>query len=103
MVLLGLGQGLGFAPLTAAGVAAIDRKDAGAASGLVNVAHQLGGALGVSVMVTVASGGRTVVQSGLADETSRGLFTGAALLGLAVLASALLVLQRRRPLRKGNA
>ena len=42
MVLIGAGQGLAFAPLTAAGIAGVDAADAGAASGLVNTAHQLG-------------------------------------------------------------
>ncbi|WP_435110978.1 MFS transporter [Nocardiopsis synnemataformans] len=46
MVLLGVGQGLAFAPLTAAGIVDVRARDAGAASGLVNVAHQLGGRAG---------------------------------------------------------
>lgn len=87
MVLLGLGQGLGFAPLTAAGITAIDGRDAGAASGLVNVAHQLGGALGVSIMVATASG-----AANLAAETSLGLFTGALLLIGSLIAAAALIL-----------
>ena len=46
MVLLGVGQGLAFAPMTSAGIARVTAKDAGAASGLVNTAHQLGSSLG---------------------------------------------------------
>lgn len=42
LVLLGLGQGLVFGPLTTAGVAGAETRDAGAASGLVNTAHQFG-------------------------------------------------------------
>lgn len=53
MLLIGLGQGLLLAPLTAAGVAGVTREDAGAASGLVNVAHQLGGSLGLGILVLV--------------------------------------------------
>jgi predicted MFS family arabinose efflux permease len=50
MILLGIGQGASLGPLTAAGIAA---DDAGAASGLLNVAHQLGGSLGLGILVTV--------------------------------------------------
>ena len=41
MVLIGAGQGLAFAPLTSFGIRC-PAADAGAASGLVNTAHQLG-------------------------------------------------------------
>jgi predicted MFS family arabinose efflux permease len=40
MVLIGIGQGLAFAPMTTAGLAGDDAHDAGAASGVVNTAHQ---------------------------------------------------------------
>ena len=46
MVILGIGAGAAFTPLTSSGVAGVAAEDAGAASGLVNVAHQLGGSLG---------------------------------------------------------
>jgi len=55
MILIGLGQGLCLAPLTAAGIVGVNAEDAGAASGMVNVAHQLGGSLGLAVLVTVAA------------------------------------------------
>jgi hypothetical protein len=40
MVLIGIGQGLAFGPLTAAGIAGVTTANAGAASGLVNTALQ---------------------------------------------------------------
>ncbi len=43
MALLGIGIGSALVPLTTAGIAGVDAEDAGAASGLVNVAQQLGG------------------------------------------------------------
>ena len=53
LVLFGLGNGLAFVPLTAASLQGVDPADAGAASGLVNVMQQVGGALGLAVLVTV--------------------------------------------------
>lgn len=53
MVLIGIGQGGVLGPLTVAGVAGVEPRDAGAASGLVNVAHQLGGSLGLAVLVAI--------------------------------------------------
>jgi hypothetical protein len=63
LVLMGVGIGLALTPLTAAGIAGVAPDDAGAASGLVNTAHQLGGALGLSILVTVfASASRSVAE-----------------------------------------
>ncbi|HEU5355908.1 MAG TPA: MFS transporter [Actinocrinis sp.] len=53
MMLLGLGMGIAFIPLTSSGIAGVDAKDSGAASGLVNAFHQVGGSLGLGVLVTV--------------------------------------------------
>jgi sugar phosphate permease len=53
MVIFGVGQGVGLSALTTGGVAGVGAKDAGVAGGLVNVAHHLGGALGLGVLVTV--------------------------------------------------
>jgi hypothetical protein len=54
-VLLGLGMGGALAPLTGAAISGVSAEDAGAASGVVNAAQQLGVSLGLSVLVTVAA------------------------------------------------
>lgn len=103
MLLIGLGQGLLLAPLTAAGVAGVGREDAGAASGLVNVAHQLGGALGLGVLVLVfASAAPAAAQDSvaLARRISAVMDAGALLLGLALLVSWFLIV---RPQRRARA
>jgi sugar phosphate permease len=98
MLLLGAGQGFGFAPLTAAGITDIEPRDAGAASGLVNVAHQLGGALGVSIMVAVAASGDTSsTPAGIAAQTGEGITTGAVLLVVAFAAAITLIRRWTRP------
>ncbi len=53
MTLLGLGMGVAMIPLTNASLVGVEPKDAGAASGLVNVMQQVGGSLGLGVLVTV--------------------------------------------------
>jgi EmrB/QacA subfamily drug resistance transporter len=53
LVLLGTGSGICFVSLTAASLADVEPADAGAASGLTNVAQQLGAALGLAVLVSV--------------------------------------------------
>lgn len=55
MVLIGAGQGLAFAPMTAAGLHGVESADAGAASGLINTAHQLGSAVGLGALVSISS------------------------------------------------
>jgi EmrB/QacA subfamily drug resistance transporter len=57
MVLIGISQGLTLSPLTSSGVARVARNDAGAASGAVNVAHQMGSSVGLSILIAVAAVG----------------------------------------------
>jgi predicted MFS family arabinose efflux permease len=53
LLLFGAGNGLAFVPLTSTSLSGVRQEDAGAASGLVNVMQQLGGALGLAVLVSV--------------------------------------------------
>ncbi|WP_182900561.1 MFS transporter [Microbispora sp. H10830] len=53
-VLVGAGLGLAFVPLTALGVAGVPGERAGAASGLITTTRQVGGALGLAVLTSVA-------------------------------------------------
>lgn len=55
MLFIGSGVGLSMSPLTNLGISDVDNNDAGVASGLVNVAHQIGGALGLSAMVSASN------------------------------------------------
>lgn len=55
MLLVGLGQGWLLAPLTSAGVHAVDQEIVGAASGMTNTMHQLGGPVGLSIVVLFTS------------------------------------------------
>lgn len=53
MILIGAGQGLSLSPLTVAGVANTTDNESGAASGVVNMLHQISGAVGVAVVVAI--------------------------------------------------
>ena len=53
IVLLGIGMGISFVTLTTASLHEVGTDDAGAASGLVNVMQQVGGSLGLAILVTV--------------------------------------------------
>jgi EmrB/QacA subfamily drug resistance transporter len=53
MALFGLGGGLAFVPLTTAALAGVRPEDSGAASSMVNVMQQVGGSLGLAVLVAV--------------------------------------------------
>lgn len=55
MVLVGAGQGLSLAPMTSAGVSDTKPHEAGAASGITNVFHQVGASFGLSLIASVAA------------------------------------------------
>ncbi len=61
MILLGAGQGFAMSPMTNLGIFQAPEGTAGAASGLVNAAHQIGGSVGLSFMVAVTAGSQTMV------------------------------------------
>jgi EmrB/QacA subfamily drug resistance transporter len=54
-LLAGIGLGLSFVPVTIAAVAGVPERDAGLASGMINTAQQVGGALGLAVLATIAN------------------------------------------------
>jgi EmrB/QacA subfamily drug resistance transporter len=53
-VLAGTGLGLAFVPVTIGAVSGVPVREAGVASGLINTTQQVGGALGVAVLSTIA-------------------------------------------------
>lgn len=52
LVLFGIGAGLNFTPLTVMILSGVERQNAGAASGLLQAMQQVGGSLGVAILVT---------------------------------------------------
>ena len=96
MILIGIGQGLAFAPMTSAGVHGVTSSDAGAASGLVNTAHQLGSSLGLGFLVTVATqvGTGGAGAAAVAHRVSTALTGSSAFLALALVVTLAFVVTR---------
>jgi EmrB/QacA subfamily drug resistance transporter len=96
---MAIGMGLTFVPITLLGTSNVEADDAGLASGLFNTAQQVGGALGLAVLSTLAAS-RTA-SAGSADRLGAlvegyhvAFGVGAAMLGTAALL--LVALLRRR-------
>ncbi|GAB3493696.1 MFS transporter [Flexivirga lutea] len=78
-VVFALGNGIAFVPLTTAGLSRVQPSDTSVASGLVNVTQQLGGALGLAVLVTVfaTAGKDPAVAPGASQHAIHTFVTGA--------------------------
>ena len=99
MMLIGAGQGCTLSPLTVEGIAGVAPDDAGAAAGVVNVAHQIGGSLGLAVLTVVFSAAGTGQGSAplqLAHRISATLTGSTAMLALALLLILIVQLERAR-------
>jgi len=93
MVLLGIGAGVAFPALMTLAMSGATQEDAGLASGLVNTTTQVGGAVGLAVLATVASE-RTaglLADGASADSALNSGFHLAYLIGAALMGAAFLV------------
>ena len=54
-LLAGTGLGLSFVPVTIAAVTGTNNREAGLASGLINTSQQVGGALGLAILASIAN------------------------------------------------
>jgi hypothetical protein len=55
MILIGLGAGIGFPSLMGLAMSGATPSDSGLASGLINTSAQVGGAIGLAVLATLAT------------------------------------------------
>jgi EmrB/QacA subfamily drug resistance transporter len=67
-LLIAVGMGFSFVPISIAALAGVEHAEAGLASGLINTSQQIGGALGIAALAALANG-----------RTSDALATGTAL------------------------
>ncbi|KOY72068.1 MFS transporter [Apilactobacillus kunkeei] len=63
MIVMGIGQGFSFGPLTVSGVANTPKELGGATSSAVNVFHQLGSSILLSIVVTLTAGITNVITA----------------------------------------
>jgi EmrB/QacA subfamily drug resistance transporter len=96
LFLMGLGNGTVFVPITAAALQRVEPHHAGAASGLVNVAQQVGSSLGLAVLVTVFTAASqraaaSIPRSTGAPERATQLFLSGAHSALLVAAALILL------------
>ncbi|MDR5752427.1 MULTISPECIES: MFS transporter [unclassified Caballeronia] len=99
MVLIGIGNGGAMAPLTTSGVRGVEAGDQGAASGLVNVAHQLGGSIGLSILIVVfaASADPQLTSAVEMSNQVSAVFVAAAMMNvLALVLTAVFILPANR-------
>ena len=101
-LLAAIGLGFGFVTSTIAAVSGVEQREQGLASGLINTSQQIGGALGLAVLSTIATTRTDDVMGTGASSLPNALTEGfqAAFLGGAVIAAlgvvATLVLIRTR-------
>jgi MFS family permease len=93
MVLFGVGAGIGFPALMTISMSDVAPADAGLASGLVNTTAQVGGALGLAVLATLATT-RTDDLAAAGDRLDAALTGGyhlAFLIGAVLMVAAILI------------
>jgi EmrB/QacA subfamily drug resistance transporter len=97
-LLIGVGIGFSFVPITIAALAGVEPAEAGLASGLINTSQQIGGALGIAALSTIATtrtgdavSAGTAVPSALVDGFTDAFVVGAIIAGIGIVAALTLI------------
>ncbi len=85
-LITGVGLAFSFVPVTIAGLSGVHRADAGIASGLINTSRQVGGAVGLAAVTTVAETYATSAGPVHGFQVAFGVLAVAALAGAATAA-----------------
>ncbi len=97
-LIIGVGIGFSFVPISIAALAGVTPSEAGLASGLINTSQQIGGALGIAALSTIATS-RTedsvatgsILPVALVDGFSSAFLAGAIVAGLGLIAALTLI------------
>ncbi|HEY1273553.1 MAG TPA: MFS transporter, partial [Thermoleophilaceae bacterium] len=104
-VIAGAGIGTTFVSVTVAGMAGVEPRQLGIASGLINTSRQIGASLGLAILATTATTrtasllGQTSVHSALTSGFDRAFVLAGIFAGVGAVASAILIPLRRPPAR----
>jgi EmrB/QacA subfamily drug resistance transporter len=101
-LLAAVGLGFGFVTSTIAAVSGVRDREQGLASGLINTSQQIGGALGLAVLSTIATtrtshvlaGGNASLHTALTDGFQRAFLGGAVIAALGFVAALVLIRTR---------
>jgi EmrB/QacA subfamily drug resistance transporter len=107
-LVIGFGIGFSFVPISIAALAGVQPAEAGLASGLINTSQQIGGALGIAALSTIATtrtedaiGSGAALRTALVDGFQGAFVAGVGIALLGVVAA--LVLIRRHELEQAQA
>ncbi|HWN23374.1 MAG TPA: DHA2 family efflux MFS transporter permease subunit, partial [Gaiellaceae bacterium] len=97
-LLIAVGMGFAFVPISIAALAGVQPAEAGLASGLINTSQQIGGALGIAALSAIATSlttdsveGGAQLQVALVDGFSGALWAAAAVGVVGIIAAATLI------------
>jgi EmrB/QacA subfamily drug resistance transporter len=97
-LLIGIGLGFSFVPISIAALAGIQASEAGLASGLINTTQQIGGALGIAALSTIATsqtsdsiGAGSALPVALVDGFTDAFIAGAVIAALGIVAALTLI------------
>jgi EmrB/QacA subfamily drug resistance transporter len=101
-LLAAIGLGLGFVTSTIAAVSGVEEREQGLASGLINTSQQIGGALGLAVLSTIATsrtdhvlaGGTSSLPGALTDGFQSAFLGGAVIAALGFVTTLILIRSR---------
>jgi EmrB/QacA subfamily drug resistance transporter len=97
-LLVGFGLGFSFVPISIAALAGVQASEAGLASGLINTSQQIGGALGIAALSTIATSrtddaiaAGTALNPALVDGFTAAFLVGVGFAAVGILAALTLI------------